>query len=84
MAHFALSASAPQRTDALGLKSNLVTALNIALQIQRETLEMTEAQIQTQYGFSGSQAVWQTTINGIVTALQAAAVTNYISKLGPA
>ena len=84
MTYFALSASAPQRTNALGLKSNLVTALNIALQVQRETSEMTEVQIQDQYGFSGTQAQWTATINGIVTALQATAIENFISQIGPA
>ena len=37
MAYYELSPSAPGRQTPLGLKANLVSALNAALQIQRES-----------------------------------------------
>ena len=82
MAFFVINRSANSAHKVLSLKSALVSSLDEALQIQRESVEMTEAQIQAHYGFTGTQTQWNTTINGVVTALQAAAVENYISQLG--
>jgi hypothetical protein len=82
MAYYELSPSAPGRQTPLGLKANLVSALNAAKQIQRESAEMTETQIQSHFGFSGTQAAWNATIDGVVTALEAAAVDNLISQIG--
>lgn len=79
---FQIDRNANSANNVMQLKSALVSSLNTALQIQRESAEMTEVQIQDHYGFSGTQAQWTTTINGVVTALQATAVDNYISQLG--
>ena len=79
---FVIDRNANSANNVMSLKSSLVASLNTALQIQRESGEMTEAQIQSHYGFSGTQAQWDATINGVVTALEAAAVENYISQLG--
>lgn len=79
---FQIDRNANSANNVMQLKSALVSSLNTALQIQRESAEMTEVQIQDHYGFSGTQAQWTTTINGVVTALQVTAVDNYISQLG--
>lgn len=82
MAFFPIDRNANSANNVLSLKSTLVASLNTALQIQRESVEMTEVQILAHYGFGGTQAQWNTTINGVVTALQAAAIENCISQLG--
>ena len=79
---FVIDRNANSANKVMGLKSSLVASLVEARQIQRESAEMTEAQIQSHYGFSGTEAQWNTTINGVVTALEAQAVENYISQLG--
>ena len=82
MSFFPINRDANGASNVLNLKSNLVGALVVAQQMQRESGEMTEVQIQSHYGFGGTQAQWNNTINGVVTALQAAAVENYMSQLG--
>jgi hypothetical protein len=83
MAFFPVDRNANASNNVLEMKSILVRGIAVAEQLQRESAEMTEAQIQAQYGLTGlTQAAWNTTINGLVTALQAAAVENYISQLG--
>ena len=79
---FVIDRNANSSNKVLGLKSSLVASLVEARQVQRESGQMTEAQIQAHYGFSGTEAQWNTTIDGVVTALEAAAVENYISQLG--
>ena len=79
---FPINRNANNANNILELKSVLVRALTVAEQLQRESGEMTEAQMQAQYGIDATQAQWDTTINGVVTALQATAVENYISQLG--
>jgi hypothetical protein len=82
MAFFQIDRNADSANKVLSLKSALVSALVEAEQVQRESSEMTEVQVQIHYGFSGTQTQWNTTINGVVTALGAAAIENYISQLG--
>ena len=82
MAFFQIARNANAANNVLELKSVLTRSLFVAEQIQRESDEMTELQIQTHYGFSGTQAAWLATISGVVAALNAAAVENYISQLG--
>jgi hypothetical protein len=83
MAFFPIDRNANAANNVLELKSVLVRAIAVAEQLQRESAEMTEAQMQAQYGLTGlTQAQWNTTINGLVTALAATAVDNYISQLG--
>ena len=81
MAFFQIDRNANAANNVLELKSVLTRSLFVAEQIQRESDEMTELQIQTHYGFSGTQAAWLVTIGGVVTALNAVAVENYISQL---
>ena len=82
MAFFVIDRNANAAQLPLNGKSTLVSARNNFEQMQRESAEMTEAQIQSHYGFPGTAAQWNVTIDGIVTALNVAAVDNYISQLG--
>lgn len=82
MAFFPIDRNANSANNVLELKSVLVRALTVSEQLQRESGEMTEAQMQAQYGITATQAQWNATINGVVTALEAAAVDNFISQLG--
>ena len=79
---FPINRAADGAVNVFNLKSPLIRALDVASQIQRESAEMTEAQIQAHYGFDGTQTQWNATINGVVTALGATAVQNFISQLG--
>ncbi|MCK5613040.1 hypothetical protein KAR91_64805 [Candidatus Pacearchaeota archaeon] len=82
MPFYPVERNANAASKVLSLKSSLVSALVESRQIQLESAEMTEIQIQTHYGFGGTQAEWLVTIDGVVTALEAAAIENYISQLG--
>ena len=83
MAFNEINRNAPAANNVLELKSVLVRAVALSEQLQREAAEVDDAQISSHYGvpvITGAQ--WATTINGIVTALDVAAVDNYISQLG--
>lgn len=82
MAFFPIDRNANSANNVLELKSILVRALAVSEQLQRETAEMTEAQMQAQYGITATQAQWNGVLNGVVTAIQAAAIDTYISSLG--
>lgn len=79
---FPINRNANSANNLLELKSVLVRALTVAEQLQRESGEMTEAQMQAQYGITATQAQWDATVDGVVTALGATAVQNFISQLG--
>ena len=83
MAFNEINRNAPAANNVLELKSVLARAVALSEQLQREAAEVDDAQISAHYGVpvvTGAQ--WTTTINGIVTAVNATAVLNYISQLG--
>ena len=83
MAFNEINRNSPAANNVLELKSVLVRAVALSEQLQREAAELNDAQIGTHYGVPViTQAQWATTIDGIVTALNVAAVDNYISQLG--
>ena len=82
MAFFPIDRNANSSNNVLELKSILVRGLAVAEQLQRESAEMTEAQMQAQYGITATTAEWNGVLNGVVTAMQAAAIETYISSLG--
>jgi len=82
MAFFPIDRNAAASNNVLEMKSILVRGLAVAEQMQRETAQMTEIQMQAQYGITATTAQWNGVLNGVVTALQAAAVETYISSLG--
>lgn len=83
MAFVILNHTAPQRAEPQALKQDLVKSLNKALEIQRQAAQMSDAQIETQYGVpTAAVAAFRSNIDDIVTALQSSSVTNIISSLG--
>jgi flagellar hook-basal body complex protein FliE len=82
MAFFPIDRNANSSNNVLEMKSILVRGLAVAEQMQRESGEMTEAQMQAQYGITATTAEWNGVLNGVVTAMQAAAIETYISSLG--
>lgn len=77
-------ADSPSRQDVLQLKANLVQAKALVTQIQREKGNMTQAQVQSRYGFSGTQAQFDAVIDGAAAAASSAAVLQIISNVGAA
>ena len=82
MAFFPINRNANSSNNVLEMKSILVRGIAVAEQMQKETAQMTEAQMQAQYGITATTAQWNSVLNGVVTALQATAVETYISSLG--
>ena len=83
MAFNEINRNAPAANNVLELKSVLVRAVQLSEQLQREAAEVNDAQISSHYGVPNvTGAQWTVTINVIVTALDVAAVNNYISHLG--
>jgi hypothetical protein len=84
MAFFQIDRNANSANNVIQLKSALIQALATAQQIQRETANMTQAQVESHYGLPPELliATWGTTVDGVVTSLEVAAVDNYISQLG--
>jgi len=82
MAFFPIDRNAPASNNVLEMKSILVRGIAVAEQMQKETAQMTEIQMQAQYGITATTAQWDAVLDGVVTALQAAAVETYISSLG--
>jgi len=84
MAFFEINQAANQAQELRGLKQSLITAYNLARNIQRQMDEMTHAQQQSQFGIPASlpELSFETTINNVVTALEASSITDLISKLG--
>ena len=74
----------PSRQDVLQLKANLVQAKAIVTQIQREKGNMTEAQVQSRYGFTGTQAQFDSVIDGAAAALADPAILQIVSNVGSA
>jgi hypothetical protein len=83
MAYFELNPNAVKRQDVLALKAHLLAAKNSVEQLKREKDTMTEEQIQALFGFGGTEAQFDATIDGVWTALSDAAVLNMISNVGP-
>jgi len=83
MAFIVLSSLAPQRAHPQRLKQDLVNSLDTALSMQRQMVQMTDAQVEAQFGVPTSAvSIFRTNVDNIVTALEVASVTNIISSLG--
>jgi hypothetical protein len=85
MAFFPVDRNANGARNVLASKSALVSALAEFDQLKAMSDEMTQAQIESYFGLEVGAitlAAWKTTVNGVVTALEAAAVENFISQLG--
>jgi len=82
MAFFPVDRNAAASNNVIELKSILVRGLAVAEQMQRETDQMTEAQMQAQFGITATSAQWDAVLDGVVLAMQAAAIETYISSLG--
>ena len=83
MAYFTFT-TAPQTNEVRQLKQTLITAKNVAANIQRQNVEMTLAQMQAQFGVDAAltELQWEGTINAIVTLLADQAVLDLIGKVG--
>ena len=85
MSFFPVNRNAAASNNVLELKSILVRGIAVAEQMQRETAQMTEAQMQSQYGITATSAQWDAVLDGVVLALQdveTGSVETYISSLG--
>lgn len=84
MPYFVFNRGAAQSGEVVQLKQSLITAKNLALNIQRQNAEMTLQDMQAQFGIDTdlTEVQWETTINDIVTLLDDAAVLNLIGKVG--
>jgi len=84
MAYFEFTGTAPQVQEVKALKQTLVTAYNLALNIQRQNNEMALADMQAQFGVDVdlTEVQWETTIKDVVTALEGSGVQNLITKVG--
>ena len=85
MSFFPVNRNAPASNNVLELKSILVRGIAVAEQMQRETAQMTEAQMQSQYGITATSVQWDAVLDGVVLALQdveTGSVETYISSLG--
>ena len=85
MAFFTFNGNAAQTQQARQLKSSLIVAKELAERVQAQTAQMNLTQAQEQFGLPASGltlAQWQTTIDNIVTALNAASVTAYTDQIG--
>jgi hypothetical protein len=84
MAYFEFNAAGAQVQNVRQLKQNLINAKLLAEQIQRQNVEMSYVQQQSQFGVPDSLAevAWESTINNVVTALNSSGVEDIISQLG--
>jgi hypothetical protein len=82
MAYFQLVRTSNEARGVLNLKTNLIAARNAAEQLQREAAQMSETQLQNQFGFDGTKVQFVAVVDAIVTALQSAGVTTFISQVG--
>lgn len=84
MAYFTFNGNAAQNQLPRQLKSSLETSLGIALRIQAQNAQMTEADMQAQWGVPVglTEAQWETLINNLVTSLQSASVTALTTQMG--
>jgi hypothetical protein len=85
MAYFEFNGNAPQTAQIRQLKQSLLTAKELAERVQAQTAQMTLAQAQAQWGVPTSGltlAQFQGVIDGIVTALAAAEITNLTNQVG--
>jgi hypothetical protein len=84
MAYFEFNAAGAQVQNVRQLKQNLINAKLLAEQIQRQNVEMSYAQQQTQFGVPDalSEAAWELTINNVVTALNSDSVGDIVAQLG--
>lgn len=85
MAFYEFNGNAPQTQHMRQLKLSLQQAHEYATRIQVQTAQMTLEQAQSQWGLPASGltlAQFQTLIDNVVTALEAASVTNLSTQLG--
>jgi len=83
MAFIILEGTAPQRSEVQRLKQNLIKSFEDAGSIKRQIDEMTDQQVETQYGVPAvAISAFRTNIANLETALEATAVTNIISSVG--
>ena len=84
MAFYQIDRTKPSAQLPLNTKSSLIAASNQIDQMLAESLNMTEAQAQAQYGIPVelSFAAWKTTLQDAQTALDAVAITNFTTLLG--
>lgn len=84
MAYFTFDSTAPQARKVQKLREYLVFAQNLAEEIAAQNAEMDLADAQAQFGVDAglTDVQWETTINDIVTALNAVAVTNLVNRVG--
>ena len=84
MAYFKINRNADSASQVLNTKNSLIAALTQAEQMLDESNNMTEAQAQVQYGIPVELpfATWKSTLQAVVDALDAVAITNYTSQLG--
>jgi Fe2+ transport system protein B len=80
---YVIAQTAPQTQDLRQLKQTLVTARNLAGHIQRQMQQMTDAQLEAQFGVpTAAVSAFRTNIDGIVTALDAQNIQNIMASLG--
>jgi len=84
MAYYEFTGTAPQIQEVKQLKQTLITALNLAHNIQRQSAQMDLTDMQAQFGVDADLTAvnWTTTINDVVTALEGTGVQNLITKVG--
>ena len=82
MAFFIINTNATGARDLRSLISYLVNGQDTAEKLATMIGNMSDAQVQSYFGFTGTKSDLQTTINGVVTALDVAAVDNLTGKVG--
>lgn len=83
MAYVIAVGSAPQAHILRLAKTNLIQSVNVVLEIDRQIDEMTDAQVESQYGVPLNVVPsFRTSMNDLVAAMEGAAVTSIISQIG--
>lgn len=83
MAFYILDGAAPQRSEIQRIKQNAIKLRADLENVNRQLDEMTDAQIQAQYGVpSGSETAIKTVMANALADVQDTALTNIISSIG--
>lgn len=84
MAYFVFDAAAVQAADLKELQSVLNRARAISARIVAQNANMTLTQKQAQFGVPAelSEAAWNSTINGVDTALAATSINAFVDQAG--
>lgn len=83
MAYLVATGNVPQNSKLRGLQINLINSRTYVNEIDAQLVEMTDAQIEEQFGIPAAQAAtFKTQITSIKATLNADAILNIVSRIG--